>query len=1153
MRKAKKRGIAFAMTVVTMFVSAMGTFGFKGAMQVKAETTHTLIYENATSLACPFDFSALAEEDWNTKLCFDYADVSSEGLQVEESYILQAKVTIDEETYQRISSYNEGAYFKLQYVTKLGDDWAWTQSNDVDTFEKTSFSEENGNYVAYAEGEFAIDGAKSLKSILFAMVGAGTSGQASISDVKIIGISKDEPVLEQVEPIVISDLSSQEDYKCWKEEVGYDYFHGGTTNAVAPIAYESEGQRLQVSVDYTANASSTWSEAKVSYVPVSEIDVRNYNQISVDIMYPDALDNLKMKFFSDGIINKDIMVDESNAIDIGNGMKKVTIAVGFSPSDNPLQALTIGIIGYQTAFKGNIYLDNLVIAQKNEMDNYVKITSTPGVGTEADLSKMPSTVKYTDINLHDSAKALYVYLQGIANSDQVIFGHQNDVSKSVNQSAVLGDVEDVTGSVSGIFGIDTLALAGSEAGGTDAATAMEKSVAYSKKAAEEGAIITLSTHMPNFTSDKIIKNEDGSYDFYQCNFVESKDLSNDCAKQILPGGAYNDVFNAYLDIIASYALQLQAENIPIIFRPLHENTGSWFWWGSTNAVETYKSLYRYTRDYLEMQGVHNMLYVYSPNGPLTTEEEYLTRYPGDEYVDILAFDYYDDYNTYPATSDGSFFQNLDKTCAVVASLANKKGKVAAISETGTRVMKADGSDNEGLLVKGNPISQQATGLNWYQEVSNIAKKNNMPYYLVWANFGDTNFYVPYRHDENYGHEMINEFIDFYNDNSSVFGNGTKFYENMNTIVAGATASYEESAAGYMTYPFDVDTLLSPVTLRAWVKNANLVEFVLENTDNHTEVRLQATRNSMARSASQVAQEYTAEMTQEVMQQLGSTDTATISLVADGEKLAVLGNISIGKEKSVAPPNVLENFDYYSGSNSLLDVAYSANSAAGSGSSFVLTQEQKMDGNYGGAFQYTLVTNKTEVWTGRVKSNLSNHDFSSYNGIQMWVKPDGRGQKLVIQLTDGSGEEFEVYLTEFVKGTEAKYVTIPFSSFVGKKGGSLDTKNITKFAVWCNSIIPEGHNGEWKVSSTIYFDQIEAITISENDLKNINAQGLIISDSQLGKTEKSENDSTVENAKSVNTSDTGNPEGLVVLLLGMGVIFAIVGKNVKYTIEKKHKY
>ena len=46
-----------------------------------------------------------------------------------------------------------------------------------------------------------------------------------------------------------------------------------------------------------------------------------------------------------------------------------------------------------------------------------------------------------------------------------------------------------------------------------------------------------------------------------------------------------------------------------------------------------------------------MLYVYSPNGPMETEEEYMSRYPGDAYVDILAFDYYNDFNTYPAEAD----------------------------------------------------------------------------------------------------------------------------------------------------------------------------------------------------------------------------------------------------------------------------------------------------------------------------------------------------------------------------------------------------------------------------------------------------------------------------------------------------------------------
>lgn len=167
----------------------------------------------------------------------------------------------------------------------------------------------------------------------------------------------------------------------------------------------------------------------------------------------------------------------------------------------------------------------------------------------------------------------------------------------------------------------------------------------------------------------------------------------------MPGGEKNEVFKAYLDTIAFYANALEKENIPVIFRPFHEDTGGWFWWGSANTAESYRSLYAYTRDYLESKGVHNMLYVYSPNGPLETEAEYMSRYPGDAYVDILAFDYYNDFNTYPAEADTSFFDHLDQTCQVVSSLAKQHNKLAAISETGVRVMKKDGSDNEGLLVK----------------------------------------------------------------------------------------------------------------------------------------------------------------------------------------------------------------------------------------------------------------------------------------------------------------------------------------------------------------------------------------------------------------------------------------------------------------------
>ena len=368
-----------------------------------------------------------------------------------------------------------------------------------------------------------------------------------------------------------------------------------------------------------------------------------------------------------------------------------------------------------------------------------------------------------------------------------------------------------------------------------------------------------------------MNNSDGTYSFYGCDFSESKDLSNDIVKQILPGGEYNEVFTAYLDVIADYASQLQAAGIPIMIRPFHENTGSWFWWGSMNTAETYKSLYRYTKDYMEQSGVHNLLWVYSPNGPVTSEAAYVSYYPGDEYVDILAFDYYNDYNSYPAAADNSFFDSLDTTCNIVSSIAAKRGKIPAIAECGVRVMKKDGSDNEGLLVKGNPVGTEASGKNWYQEVNDIAKKNNMPYYLVWANFGDSNFYVPYKYDATHGQELINDFIKYYNDDSSIFGGDTGFYSNMGTL-AGVSANTYTGQMGYMVYPFDRDTILKATTLKAGVKNASKVQFIINNPDTGVKLTLNAEAGAEIAAAGSEPTLYTADLTEKNLSKLGKTDS-----------------------------------------------------------------------------------------------------------------------------------------------------------------------------------------------------------------------------------------------------------------------------------------
>ncbi len=1133
MRRLRKQGVAIVMAAMMMASGVQGSAGFIAPATVMAAAEES-VYDNNTEQKLDIDFSELESEQWDDvgKKSLDYAYTNEDPFQVDKNFDMTAKIKIDQQAYESIST--DGAYLKVKGVVSFKD-WAYKDAdvNNCFDLDKNNFSiSDDGYYYADVNYGFKDTDAGEIWKVGFEVVGAKFKGTLTFSDVAVYNIEESKTELEQKDPSVLANFDDESSMASWAGETGYQYFHGGDSNATPELSYDANENvkdgRLKVSLNYSANSKDSWSEAKVKYINEDGVDVSNYNQVSVDLIYAGENPIGKLKFYTDGIINKDCTVDTADAEDLGNGLHKVTVTMGFTSTETPLKELTIGLIGVNSSFVGDVYLDNLILSQVNETADFVKITSKAGDGTTADISKAATDLKVTDSKLDDSALALQSYLNGLKNSDQVLFGHQNDVSRSVNAQAQLGDVYDVTGSVSGVFGIDTLSLTGSEGGGENAKDALEKAVASSKTAAQNGAIVSLSVHMPNFTNSKIKKDADGNYDFYNCDFSESQDLSNDSLKTILPGGENNDVYNAYLDIIADYANQLADDDIPVMFRPLHENTGSWFWWGSTNSEESFKSLYRYTRDYLENKGVHNMLYVYSPCGPITSEEDFMSRYPGDEYVDVLGFDYYADY-TYGQDADETYFENLDSTCQVVSKIAEEHGKIAGISECGVRVTRADGS-SDGLLVKGNPVAQEKSGYNWYQKVSDVAKKNDMPYYLIWANFSDTNFYVPYKYDDTYGQEMINEFIDYYNDDSSIFGKGTNFYNNIDTLATAAKADTYDNTYGYITEPFDMDELTEDTTLSAYVKNADKVSFVVKDTATGKSITLAGKAQKAAVAAQSLdttadvagSTRYTATLTQADMEKLGKTDVATITVVADGTEISTIKNLSIGKKKDVAPANVFEDFDYYAGSNGLLEAAYTQNSAAGCSSSFALSKDNKADGTYGGAFTYTLKTKGSEVWTGNIKSSLTNNNFSDYNALQMWVKPDGQGQKLVIQVTDGSGEEFEAYLTDFVKGTEAKYVSIPFSKFQGKKGGTLDSSNITKFAIWCNSIPA---NGATDITSTIYFDGIRAVKLTDDQLalSDQDAEyGLIVTDAAIG--EPAINDGNQNGNKDDNDDNKDNNGG-----------------------------
>ena len=66
----------------------------------------------------------------------------------------------------------------------------------------------------------------------------------------------------------------------------------------------------------------------MKFTPEKAVDISNYNQVSVDLIYPENSNISKIKFFSNSGINKDTSIDTSEATDAGNGYKKVTITLG---------------------------------------------------------------------------------------------------------------------------------------------------------------------------------------------------------------------------------------------------------------------------------------------------------------------------------------------------------------------------------------------------------------------------------------------------------------------------------------------------------------------------------------------------------------------------------------------------------------------------------------------------------------------------------------------------------------------------------------------------------------------------------------------------------------------------------------------------------
>lgn len=147
--------------------------------------------------------------------------------------------------------------------------------------------------------------------------------------------------------------------------------------------------------------------------------------------------------------------------------------------------------------------------------------------------------------------------------------------------------------------------------------------------------ITVPKKMANYkVGDTNITWNDATYNPKETDFVTSNVL--------VEGTVEREYYLAALDALAKQIQKLEDENVPLIFRPLHEaeggggETGSWFWWGKEGSA-VYKDIWKLTYKTLtEDYDLHNIIWEWNSYNFDTSAN----WYPGDEYVDIIGYDKY---------------------------------------------------------------------------------------------------------------------------------------------------------------------------------------------------------------------------------------------------------------------------------------------------------------------------------------------------------------------------------------------------------------------------------------------------------------------------------------------------------------------------------
>ena len=281
-----------------------------------------------------------------------------------------------------------------------------------------------------------------------------------------------------------------------------------------------------------------------------------------------------------------------------------------------------------------------------------QLTVTAGEPISDELYQV--TASLCDDKAFDNTKRLYRFLCDCYGK-YTITGQYCDGGKYGREMILINEE---TGHYPAILGLDMIDYTPSRVefgGGTGEAVNYAKDFYLN-----QGGIVTMCWHW-NAPKQYLINNSE--HPWYSGFYKEAATIDLDAIAQ----GKDEDGKAALLsdiDAICEAMEPLKEAQVPILWRPLHEASGGWFWWGDCDK-ESYLWLWHQVYDKMVNEhGMHNLIWVWNGQDP--------EWYPGDDTVDIVGIDIYAPAHSY--SSQSSKFTEL-------AGWSGER-KLIALSENG---------------------------------------------------------------------------------------------------------------------------------------------------------------------------------------------------------------------------------------------------------------------------------------------------------------------------------------------------------------------------------------------------------------------------------------------------------------------------------------